>query len=78
MIDESIYFLLEELTKQSLEQRAAYIVKYADAIGVRIQGSDGRWTDSRLADLPAGVAIREAFRVLLRAEVPVRVKVIEP
>ena len=60
------------LTAQVLAERAAYIVEHTDSIGVRVRGSEGRWTNQFLADLPPDIAIREAFRLLLRAEVPHR------
>jgi hypothetical protein len=61
---------LVHITAGALRERAAYIVEHADAIHVQVRGSEGRWTTGSLADLPTGVALREAFRLLLRAEVP--------
>jgi hypothetical protein len=62
---------LMHLTATTLHERAAYIVANADAIGVRIH-IGGRPENLILAELPAQIAIREAFRLLLRAETPHR------
>jgi hypothetical protein len=64
---------LMHLTAEALHERAAYIVEHAKAIPVRVKLEDsGCFTNLILTELPARVAIREAFRLLLRAEVPHR------
>lgn len=62
---------LMNLTAAALHERAAYIVQNAESIGVRIK-REGCLESVFLAELPPRAAIREAFRLLLRAEVPVR------
>ena len=52
--------------QDAIHERAAAIAYYAANIGVRVE-LDGRWQNAYLADLPAAVAIREAFRLLLRS-----------
>jgi len=66
---------LMHLTAEALHERAEYIVEYAETIGVRWEAEPGRWHNVNLAVLlqknpPRG--LREAFRLLLRAEVPHR------
>jgi hypothetical protein len=63
---------LMNLTAAALHERAAYILDNADSIPVRVK-VDGRWQDLYLTELPSHLAVREAFRLLLRAPVPVRV-----
>ncbi len=55
------------------ELRARYITEHAAQIGVRIQDGAGQWRDLRLSNLPVAEALREGFRLLLRAEEPHRV-----
>ena len=62
---------LIHLTAQALHERAAYIADYAGQIPVRVQ-IDGRWHTKMLAELDAAAALREGFRLLLRAEIPHR------
>jgi hypothetical protein len=66
---------LIELTAEALHERAAYIVDHAETIGVRHEVEPGKWIDLRLtvlAQLNPRAAFREAFRLLLRAEIPHR------
>lgn len=51
---------------------AGYIERHADTIGVRVE-IDGKWQDRYLSELPARLAISEAFRLLFRGCIPVRV-----
>jgi len=61
------------LMAESLHERAAYIVEHADTIGVRVKHPySDQWADVRLSQLTTKSAIREAFRLLLRSETPVR------
>jgi len=63
---------LVELTAAALHERAAYIVDHADDIGVRVR-FEGRWQDFTLTEIPSlKLLLSEAFRLLLRAEVPHR------
>jgi hypothetical protein len=55
-----------------LPERAAYIIEHADSIMVSVKIADKRETYA-LSDLRGRMAIREAFRMLIRAEVPHRV-----
>ncbi len=48
----------------TLEERARYIEDHVTDIPVRVLVS-GRWTNEYLINLPARLAIREAFRLLL-------------
>jgi hypothetical protein len=50
--------------------RATHILEHADAIYVRVRIGD-RWESCPLSELRGAMAIREAFRLLLGAEVPV-------
>ena len=60
---------LTTLISATLNERAAYIAQYADAIGVRIE-LEGRWQNKMLSELPTAYALLEGFRLLLRAEQP--------
>jgi hypothetical protein len=59
------------LTAEALHERAAYIIEHAREIGVRVRIGD-RWEDYPLSELRGSMAISEALRLLLRAEVPHR------
>jgi hypothetical protein len=71
MSEDSIYFLLDELTRKALQARADYIVEHAASIYVRVKIGE-RWENYPVSELRGTMAITEAFRLLLRAEVPVR------
>ena len=73
--DSDLYRLIDGLTINGLRKRAANMVEHAGSIGVRVQGSEGRWTNEFLADLPGAIAIREAFRLLLDHEGPIHRRV---
>jgi hypothetical protein len=55
-----------------LNERARYIAQYADSIPVHLN-LDGRWRTCVLSELPVADLLREAFRLLLRAEPPRRI-----
>lgn len=59
------------LTAEALHERAAYIVEHSREIGVRVKIGE-RWEDYPLSELRGSMAISEAFRLLMRAEVPHR------
>jgi hypothetical protein len=66
---------LIKLTAEALHERAAYISEYAETIGVRYEAEPGRWQNMNLAVMlqrNPHKGLREAFRLLLRAEVPHR------
>ena len=62
---------LIHLTAEALHERAAYIIEHRALIPVRIE-RDGLWQNKYLSELEPGELLREAFRLLLRAEVPYR------
>jgi hypothetical protein len=59
-------------TVAALDLRAAYIVEHAAAIYVRVETvvGLGRYQTYALSELHGTQAIREAFRLLLRQEMP--------
>jgi hypothetical protein len=59
---------LIELVSQVLAERADYILAHLNEIPVRVQLAEGVWSDHKLSALPAELAVREAFRLLLRQE----------
>jgi hypothetical protein len=59
------------LTAEALHERAAYIVENARTIYVSVQIGERR-ENYPLSELRGAMAISEAFRLLLRAEVTVR------
>ncbi len=50
-----------------LHERSERILENLDTIAVRVE-LDGRWQSKYLSDLPAPLAIAEAFRLLLQVE----------
>jgi hypothetical protein len=55
----------------ALKTRMAYLIEHADSIYVRVKIGE-RWEDYPLSELRGEMAISEAFRLLLRDEVPHR------
>jgi hypothetical protein len=56
------------LVSQVLAERADYILAHLNEIPVRVQFGADVWSDHKLSALPAELAVREAFRLLLRQE----------
>jgi hypothetical protein len=52
-----------------LYERSQKMLQHLDTIAVRVE-IDGRWQSKYLAELPAPLAIAEAFRLLLQVERP--------
>jgi hypothetical protein len=60
-------------TVAALHMRASYITEHADSLYVRVKTGE-RMETYPLSELRGVVAIREAFRLLLRDEEPARFK----
>jgi hypothetical protein len=61
----------ELMDPDNLIELAAYIERYAETIGVRVD-IDGRLENLYLSELPPRLAIHEAFRLLFDGRVPHR------
>jgi hypothetical protein len=54
------------LVSEVIHERAEYILEHLAEIGVRVEDGDS-WRDCKLAALRPELAVREAFRLLLRS-----------